>query len=74
MVTLNITSVNFLDITSNLKTESYQPSRKPNNDPRCIDINSNHPPQILNQLSKYISERLSENLSSKEVFHKSKTL
>ena len=39
-----------------------------------IDINSNHPPQILKQLSKSISKRLSENSSSKEVFDKSKTL
>ena len=31
-VTTNITSVNFLDLTLNLKTESYQPFRKPNND------------------------------------------
>ena len=43
-VTINITSVDFLDLTLNLKTKSYQPFRKPNNDPIYIDINSNHPP------------------------------
>ena len=32
-VTTNIISVDFLDLTLNLKTESYQPLRKPNNDP-----------------------------------------
>ena len=30
-VTTNITSVDFLDLTINLKTEFYQPLRKPNN-------------------------------------------
>ena len=30
-VTTNITSVDFLDLTINLKTESDQPLRKPNN-------------------------------------------
>ena len=73
-VTTSITSVDFLDLTLNLKTESYQPSRKPNNDPIYIDINSNHPPQTLKQLPKSISKRLSENSLSKEVFDESKAL
>ena len=61
MVTTNITSVDFLDLTLNFKTESHQPSRKPNNNPIYIDINSNHPPQILKKLPKSISKRLSKN-------------
>ena len=40
-VTTNITSI--LHLTLNLETESYQPFRKPNNDPIYININSNHP-------------------------------
>ena len=43
-VTSNIRSVVFLNKTSNLKIESYQPFRTPNNDPISIDINSSHPP------------------------------
>ena len=46
MVTSNITSVDFLDLTLNLKTESYQPFRKPNNDSIVVDINSNYAPII----------------------------
>ena len=34
IVTTNITFVDFLDVTCNLKTESYQPFRKPNNEPK----------------------------------------
>ena len=64
-VTSNITSVDFLDKTLNLKTESYRRLRKPKNDLKNIDINSNFPD---------LSKRLSKTLSSKDVFDKSKTL
>ena len=50
MVTTNITCTDFFELLLNLKTESYQPFRKPNNDPIHIDINSNDPLQILKQL------------------------
>ena len=74
MVTTNVTSVGFLDLTLNLKPESYQPSRKPSNDPIYIEINLIHPPEILKQHPKSISKTLSENSPSKGVFDKSKTL
>ena len=74
IATTNITSVDFLDVTFNLKTELYQPFRKPNNEPKYIDINSNHPPQILKQLPKSIEKKLSEIPSSKEIFDNSKPL
>ena len=37
-VITNITSIDFLDLTLNLKTKSDQTFRKPNNDPIYIDI------------------------------------
>ena len=43
-VTSNITSLDFLDATLNLKIDPYQPFRKPNNDPIYIDGHSNRPP------------------------------
>ena len=51
IVTTNITSVDFLYVTLNLKTESYQPFRKPNNEPKYIDNSSNHPPTSLQATS-----------------------
>ena len=74
IVTTNITSVDFLDVTFNLKSESYPPFRKPNNEPKYIDISSNHLPQVLKQLPKSIEKRLSEISSSKEIFDNSKHL
>ena len=78
IVTTNITSVDFLDVTFNLKTESYQPFRnnnESNSEPEYIGISSNHPQQVLKQLPKLsIEKRLSEISSSKEIFDNSKHL
>ena len=57
--------VNFLDVTLNLSEENYQPYRKPNNDPLYVDARSNHPPNVIKQIPKSISMRLSS-LSSNE--------
>ena len=67
----DIKSPDFLDVTFNLETESFKQFRKANNDPKCIDIDSNHPPQILRELPKSINKRLSENSPSKKMFGKS---
>ena len=74
VLTTNITSADFLDVTFNLKTESYQPFRKPNKEPKYIDISYNHPLQVLKQLPKSIEKRLSEIWLTKEIFDHSKQL
>ena len=43
---LSITA-DFLDIIFDLVKESYQPYKKPNDDPLYINIKSNHSPSIL---------------------------
>ena len=73
-VTANITSVDFLNLALNLKTESYQPFRKPNSDPIYRNIDSNYSPQILKEFPKWISKRLSQKSSLKEIFDKSKAI
>ena len=45
--------------------------KKPNNQLLYINKTSNHPPQVINQLPKIISDRLSRN-SSNKVFNASK--
>ena len=53
-------------------TKIYKkPYRKPNNSPIFINENSNHSPNILKQLPKSIAKRISETLSSEEIFNKS---
>ena len=64
--------VDFLDITYNLNNGIYKPYKKPNDRLLYINKSSNHPPQIINQLPKIISDRLSRNSSNKEVFNTAK--
>ena len=67
-------SADFLDVTVNLKSELCQPFRKPNNEHKYIDINSNHSPQVLKQLPEEIEKKLSEILPSIEISNNSKHL
>ena len=55
----NLKVVDYLDITFDLKTGSYKPYRKPNNDTQYINSKSNHPPTILKQIPTAISNRIS---------------
>jgi hypothetical protein len=66
-------SVDFLDVTLNLKSGTFCPYKKPNDSLRYVHVSSNHPQQILKQLPLSISERLSKNSSNEAVFNKSKT-
>ena len=68
----NLKVVDFLDITCNLNNGIYKPYKKPNDRLLYINKSSNHPPQIINQLPKIISDRLSRNSSNKEVFNTAK--
>jgi hypothetical protein len=51
--------VNFLDLTLDLKNETFSPFRKPNNDPLYVDNRSNHPPSIINHIPSSINKRIS---------------
>ena len=61
------TSINFLDINFSLNSESYQPYRKPNDEPLYINRNWNHPPTILSRLPQTISKRLTSLSSNYEL-------
>ena len=64
----NLKVVSFLDITLNLSTGLYQPCRKPNDQPRYVNVKSNHPPTILKNLPSAIGKRLSSISSNPTVF------
>lgn len=67
----NMKSVNFLDVTFNLASRCHKPYRKPNNEPLYINVNSNHPPNVIKQLPISIEKRISETSSNKEIFDSS---
>ena len=60
--------VNFLDITLDLRSASYQPYMKPGNTPQYVHRNSNHPPSIIRSVPEAINKRLSNISSDKNAF------
>ena len=56
----NLKIDNFLDVTLNLSNDKYQPYNKPGNSPLYININSNHPSNIIKDLRESISRHISK--------------
>ena len=46
----NLSVVDDLDVTLNLKDGTYKPYRKPNEETMYIHKKSNHPPNIIKQI------------------------
>ena len=68
-ITTNLKPVNFLDLTFNLCTGKYQPYKKPNDTPTYINVNSNHPLNIIKALPNSISQQISNISSDKAKFN-----
>ena len=68
----NLMEVKFLGVTFNLERNTYRPYKKPNDKLTFINTSSNHPPQIIKHFTQTISETLSRNSSSAEIFEQSK--
>ena len=66
---VNIKIVDFLDVRFNLNYQICEPYRKLNNELVYIDKLSNHPPNIIADVPKSISKRLT-NISCKYIFSK----
>ena len=67
-ISVNKNIADFLDITLDMKNESYRPFTKPNHRPLYINRLSNHPPSILRNIPVSVNDRLSRLSSSKEIF------
>ena len=65
----NLKIADFLDIRFDLVKDIYQPYKKPNDDPLCINKKSNHPASILQPLPKSISKRISGISSNEHMFN-----
>lgn len=64
----NKATVNFLDVTLDLRTGGYMPYMKPGNIPLYVHVQSNHPPTVIKQIPEGINKRLSNISSTKEAF------
>ena len=60
--------VDFLDVRFNLNDQTYEPYRKLNNEPVYINKQSNHSPNIIADIPKAMSKRLTNISCNKNVF------
>ena len=65
---MNKQVADFLDVTLDMKNETYQPFTKENHHPVYVHRSSNHPPSILKNIPLSVNDRLSRLSSSKEIF------
>ena len=68
----NKKSVNYLDLTLDLETDSFKPYIKPNDNPVYVHMQSDHPPNILKNIPKSVNTRLSSISSNEEIFEQAK--
>ena len=68
----NLSTVDFLDVTMDLKTGLHRPYTKPNNTIQYVHTSSNHPPHIIQNIPKGVERRLSELSSNEEIFNQAK--
>ena len=73
-IKVNKHTVNFLDVTLDLKNGTHGPFSKPGNIPLYVNCKSNHPPHIIQNVPSSINQRLSEISSDKESFEQAAAL
>ena len=66
--TLFFLIVDFLEVRFNLNDQTYEPYRRPNNELVYMKKQSNHPPNIIADIPKAISKRLTNISCNKNVF------
>ena len=66
--TANLTQVQFLDVTFDLKNEIFKPYIKPGDKPIYVHSKSNHPPAILKNIPLSVNKRISKISANKEIF------
>ena len=68
----NLIKVSFQDVAFRLIKGTFRPYKTPNNNLSYINVFSNHPPNIIKRSPNSISDLLSRNSCSKNIFDKTK--
>ena len=71
-IEVNKKIVSFLNVTLNLSNATYRDFCKDNHVPLYVHRESNHPPAVTKCIASGVSQRLSANSSSKEMFDSAK--
>ena len=66
--------VDYLDITLTLEDGTYKPFRKANSSPVYVDVRSNHPKSIIEQIPNMVNKRLSMLSSDENRFNQAKPI
>ena len=69
---MNLTQVDFLDVTLNIQTNKFWPFKKQNSETIYINKHSNHPNYIKSEIPKMVNKRLCEISCNEEEFNKIK--
>ena len=70
----NKKSVDFLDVTLDIPSESYKPYIKPGSVPKYIHRDSDHPPSVIRAIPRGVNDRLSRLSSSEAIFNRAAPL
>ena len=68
VIQCNMKVVNYLDVTLDLNSGTFQPYHKPDSEINYVHKQSNHPPSIVKQIPLSIQTRLSNLSSNEEIF------
>ena len=70
-INANLKIVDFLDVTLDLENNIYKPFIKPNNHIIYVNVESNHPPEIIRNIPESINVRLNSLSKTQEIFNQS---
>ena len=73
-VKMNLKTVGFLDICLDLENNTYQPYRKPNNEPVFSHKQSNHPPNINKKPPTSVNKQIPDISCDENVFNNPKLI
>ena len=68
-VEVNMKTVDFLDVTLDLSTDTFKPFLKPNNTLLYVNTSSNHPPNIVKNIPESINKRLNSLSKNEDIFN-----
>ena len=60
-----------MDVTLDLSNNSYKPFIKTNQNPTYINVNSNHPKNIIRQIPKAVNLRIGKLSANEKIFKES---
>ena len=65
-------ATDYLDVTFDMDTGEHSPFRKENNTPLYVNVKSNHPTTVKNEIPNMVRSRLSNLSSNEEIFNRAK--